>query len=58
MTNKEAIEIIKHNCYIFNPLNFDRTTLVNTALDRAIEALEKAGDNEVKQRRKSNMQSL
>ena len=40
MTNKEAIEIIKENCYIFNMLNFDRTTLVNTALDKAIEALE------------------
>lgn len=55
MTNKEAIEIIKNNYYIFNMLNFDRTTLVNTALDKAIEALEKAGDNEVKQRRKGNM---
>ena len=40
MTNKEAIRIIKEECYIFNMLNFDRTTLVNTALDKAIAALE------------------
>ena len=37
MTNKEAIEIIKSECYIFNPLNFDSSTMVNTAL----KALEK-----------------
>lgn len=49
MTNKEAIRIIKDNCYIFNMLNFDRATLVNTALDKAIAALEKAGENETKQ---------
>ena len=41
MTKKEAIEIIKSECYIFNPLDFDRSTKVNTALDMAIEALEK-----------------
>ena len=41
MTNKEAIEIIKSECYIFNPLNFDRSTMVNTALNMAIKALEK-----------------
>ena len=41
MTNKEAKEIIKSECYIFNPLDFDRTTKINTALDMAIEALEK-----------------
>ena len=46
MTNKEAIRIIKENCYIFNMLNLDRRVLVNTALNRAIAALEKAGDNE------------
>lgn len=40
MTNKEAKEIIKSECYVFNPLNFDRSTKVNTALDMAIEALE------------------
>lgn len=41
MTNKEAKEIIESECYVFNPLNFDRTTRINTALDMAIEALEK-----------------
>ena len=41
MTREEAINIIKSECYIFNPLNFDKSTMVNTALDIAIEALEK-----------------
>ena len=40
MTNKEAINIIESECYIFNPLDFDRSTMVNTALDMAIKALE------------------
>lgn len=41
MSNDEAINIIKSECYVFNPLNFDRSTMVNTALDVAVEALEK-----------------
>lgn len=41
MTNKEAKEIIESECYVFNPLNLDRTTKINTALDVAVEALEK-----------------
>ena len=41
MNREDAINIIKSECYIFNPLSFDRTTMVNTALDIAIEALEK-----------------
>ena len=41
MTREEAIEIIKSECYVFTPLNFDRSTRINTALDMAIEALEK-----------------
>ena len=40
MTNKEAKEIIESECYVFNPLNFDRTTKINTALDVAVKALE------------------
>lgn len=40
MTTDQAIQIIKHECYVFSPLNLDRTRLVNTALDMAIEALE------------------
>ena len=40
MTNKEAINIIEGECYVFNPLDFDRSTRINTALDIAIKALE------------------
>ena len=40
MTNKEAKEIIESECYVFNPLNLDMTTRINTALDVAIKALE------------------
>ena len=40
MTNKEAISVIKSDCYVFNPLDFDRSTKINTALDMAIKALE------------------
>ena len=36
MTREEAKEIIESECYVFNP-----PTTVNTALDIAIEALEK-----------------
>ena len=41
MTREEAISVIKSECYIFNPLDFDKSTKVNTALDMAIQALEK-----------------
>ena len=40
MTREEAIGIIKSECYVFFPLNLDRQTMVNTALDMAIKALE------------------
>lgn len=40
MTREDAIDIIKSECYVFNPLNFDRSTMINTALDIAIKALE------------------
>ena len=46
MTIEKAIEVLKHECYVFNPLNFDRMTLINTALDTVIEALEKRHDEE------------
>lgn len=36
---QRAIEVIKSECYVFNPMNLDRTIQINTALDRAIEAL-------------------
>ena len=41
MTREEAINVIKSECYVFNPLDFDKSTMINTALDMAIEALEK-----------------
>ena len=40
MTREEAIGVIKSECYIFNPLDFDKSTRINTALDMAIEALD------------------
>ena len=40
MTREEAKEIIKSECYVFNLLDFDRSTKINTALDMAIKALE------------------
>ena len=39
MTDEKAIDLIKSECYVFNPLDFDRTVLINTALDRAIESM-------------------
>ena len=44
MTREKAIEVIKSECYVFNPLNLDRTTLINTALDVAIESLKQPYD--------------
>ena len=41
MTKEEAININKKECYAFNPYNIEKTTVVNTALDMAIKALEK-----------------
>lgn len=40
MTNEKAIEVIRAECYVANPLDIDRAILVNTALDTAIKALE------------------
>lgn len=40
MTAREAIDVIRSECYVFNALNFDRSTMVNTALDMAVKALE------------------
>ena len=40
MTKEEkAIKIIKDECYVFNPLDFDKTTMINTALDTAVKSL-------------------
>lgn len=40
MTREEAIGVIKSECYVFNPLNFDESTRINTALDMALKALD------------------
>lgn len=40
MTREEAISVIKSECYVFNPLDLDESTRINTALDMAIEALD------------------
>ena len=40
MTRKEAIDVIKSKCYVFNPLDLDESTMINTALDMAIKALD------------------
>lgn len=39
MTRQEAIDIIISECYVFNPLNFDRSIRINTALDMAVKSL-------------------
>ncbi len=46
MTNEQAIKIIKQNCYVFNPLDFDNTTRINRALDVAVEALKQEQNTE------------
>lgn len=43
MTNEDAIKILKEHCYVFNPLDFDKTTMINTALDKAVKTLERQG---------------
>ena len=40
MTREESISVIKSECYIFNPLDLDGSTRINTALDVAIKALD------------------
>ena len=40
MKREEAISVIKSECYVFNPLDLDGSTRINTALDMAIKALE------------------
>lgn len=60
MTSKEAIRIIKSECYIDGLLDMDRAILVNTALDMAIEALrtEKSSDELLIQENESLRQQL
>ena len=52
MTEKEreeAIRVIKSECYISDLADLDRTRMVNTALDMAVEALKKTSKMEIKQ---------
>lgn len=46
MTDEKAIEVIKSECYISDLMNLDRTTMVNTALDKAVEALQSSVDTQ------------
>lgn len=46
MTREEAANIIKSECYACNLFNLDWTTKVNTALDVAVESLEKEPCND------------
>ena len=39
MTDEKAIEVIKEKCYVANFLDLDETILINTALDKAVDAL-------------------
>lgn len=39
MTREKAIEVLKYECYLLPFLDGDRATLINTALDVAVEAL-------------------
>lgn len=47
MTNEKAIEVIKQNCYVSNLLDLDETVMINTALDRAVDALKKTSKMEM-----------
>lgn len=40
MTYEKAIEIIKSECYILDLMSLDHTTMVNQALDLAIQSLQ------------------
>ena len=49
MTDEKAIEVIQQNCYVSNLLDLDETVMINTALDRAVDALKKTSKMEIKQ---------
>ena len=49
MTDEKAIEVIRQNCYVSNLLDLDETVMINTALDRAVDALKKTSKMEIKQ---------
>lgn len=39
MNEEKAIEVIQTECYVGDLLNLDRTRQINSALDKAVEAL-------------------
>ena len=47
MTDEKAIEVIQQNCYVSNLLDLDETVMINTALDRAVDALKKTSKMEM-----------
>lgn len=38
---RATVDVLKQECYSFNPLNLDRTIMINKALDVAIRELER-----------------
>ena len=40
MTNERAVEILKAYCYINDPMDIEKSILINQALDKAVNALE------------------
>lgn len=46
---EKAIQVVKSECYVFNPLNMDRTTMINNALDTLIEAAKRYDESEDKE---------
>ena len=49
-----AIDTIKHECYVVNFLDLDRSTFINTALDTAIECLEEKRDELLEEQERQN----
>lgn len=47
MSPEKAKVVIKNECYIFDPMNLDRTTMVNEALDIAVSAIDTNVKNEI-----------
>lgn len=58
MTNEEAIKIIKSECYIFNPLDFDKTIMINSALDMAVKALKQEPKTDMLDKIRAEIESI
>lgn len=44
MKMKDAISIVRNECYVFNPMDFDKTYLINSALDQVLDFVERKAD--------------